>query len=95
MMNSLAADFRFAYLDHRLILAEFAADKLVGGRDAHGAFDTGRGFQRFEASSDVATDAHHSDDHAFRPGNRVHSEPELLDPFSDVIDFLFGRVRLH
>src|SRR5262249_15185099 len=83
----IAADFEAVDLDGGVLLAELAADELVGRGNAHGAFDTGRGFERFEAGGDIA-DADDADDDALFALDRVDFVPELADTFAAVVDFL-------
>ena len=80
----------------RASLAEFLADELVRGGNAHRTLHARRGFERFQAGGDVA-DADDADHDALLAFNGMDLVAKLRDPFADVVDFFrvaWGRMEI-
>jgi predicted RNA-binding Zn ribbon-like protein len=77
------------------LLAEFLADELVRGGDAHGALDAGSGFERFQAGGDVAARADHADHNALLAFDRVDAKSEIGNTFTDMVNLLLRGMQSH
>ena len=90
----VAANFRAVHLYPRLLLAEFPAHKLVGRRNAHHIVHLRHRFDRFHARRHVAH-AHHADNDALLPFDRVHFVAEVPYLFTDFVDLSPRRMQFH
>src|ERR1019366_9091477 len=75
-------------------LAEFLADELVRSGDAHGAFHSGRGFERFQADGHIAN-PHHADHHPLFTLDGMHLIAKLRDALANVVNLFSGGMGPH